>query len=161
MLNDNNNELMHYGVLGMRWGHRSGGGSRVNSNLSFNLSGSNSSSKNKKTRNKTTKKLNSSRKIMSSGSDIANKTTTYVNKRNSAKRNKQMNDVDLSKMSDTKLRETINRKNLERQYKEVTTPANVSVGRERASAIVDGVGTTLAIGSSAVAIALAVREFKS
>lgn len=66
---------------------------------------------------------------------------------------------DLSKMSDKDLQDTVRRMNLERQYADLTSN-QISRGRANVGAILDGVGATLGIASSAIAIALAVREFK-
>lgn len=69
--------------------------------------------------------------------------------------------MDLSKMSDQELRDRINRANLERQYNDLFGPQEalkVSRGRERVSRTLDTAGTVLAIGSSALGIALAIKE---
>lgn len=71
--------------------------------------------------------------------------------------------MDLSNMTDQQLRDRINRANLERQYNELfgqTETPKVSKGRQYASEILDTAGTVLAIGSSALAIALAIKELK-
>lgn len=62
-------------------------------------------------------------------------------------------------MSDSELRERVNRMNLERQYSDLTAN-QVSRGRANVGAILDTAGAVLGIGASAVSIALAVREFK-
>ena len=71
--------------------------------------------------------------------------------------------LDLSKMSDQELRERINRANLEKQYNDLFAPTEapkVSKGREVASNILETAGTVLAIGSSALGIALAIKQLK-
>lgn len=70
--------------------------------------------------------------------------------------------MDLSGMTDQQLRDRINRANLEKQYNEMfgQSTAKVSKGREYVSNILETAGTVLGIGSSALAIALAIKELK-
>ena len=70
--------------------------------------------------------------------------------------------LDLSNMTDQQLRDRINRANLEKQYNEMFSQntANVSKGRQYVSDILDTAGTVLTIGSSALAIALAIKELR-
>ena len=71
--------------------------------------------------------------------------------------------MDLSKMTDQELRDKINRANLERQYNDLFAPQQapkVSKGREYARDILDTAGTVLAVGSSALGIALAIKELR-
>lgn len=70
--------------------------------------------------------------------------------------------MDLSKMTDQQLRDRINRANLEKQYNEMfaQNTTKVSKGRQYVSDILDTAGTVLTIGSSALAIALAIKELK-
>ena len=68
--------------------------------------------------------------------------------------------LDLSKMTDQEMRSQINRALLERQYNDMFAPAKTSKGREYVSKTLDAIGTTLTIGSSALGIALAIKELK-
>ena len=68
--------------------------------------------------------------------------------------------MDLSKMSDKQMRDEINRALLERQYNDMFAPQKTKRGREYAGKILETTGTTLAIGSSALGIALAIKELK-
>lgn len=70
--------------------------------------------------------------------------------------------MDLSNMTDQQLRDRINRANLEKQYNEMFSQntAHVSKGRQYVSDILDTAGTVLTIGSSALAIALAIKELR-
>lgn len=71
--------------------------------------------------------------------------------------------MDLSNMTDQQLRDRINRANLEKQYNDLfgqTEAPKVSKGREVASNILETAGTVLAIGSSALGIALAIKELR-
>ena len=71
--------------------------------------------------------------------------------------------MDLSKMTDKEMRDRINRELLERQYNnlfaEDSAPA-VSKGRKYVSKTLDAAGSVLAVGSSALGIALAIKELK-
>ena len=75
-------------------------------------------------------------------------------------KNKPKSKMDLSSMSDKEMREQINRALLERQYNDMFAPQKVSKGREHVGQILETTGTVLAIGSSALGIALAVKELR-
>jgi hypothetical protein len=66
--------------------------------------------------------------------------------------------MDLSHMTDQEMRSEINRALLEKQYNEMFAPQKVNKGRERLGAILSTTGTVLAVGSSALGIALAIKE---
>ena len=71
--------------------------------------------------------------------------------------------MDLSKMTDQELKQSINRELLERQYNDLfgkTENAEISKGRKYTKAILNAAGTVLAFGSSALNIALAIKELK-
>lgn len=75
-------------------------------------------------------------------------------------RNKPKTRMDLSNMSDQELRNQINRELLERQYNDVFNPVSVSKGREYAGKILDTAGVVLPIASSALSIALSIKELR-
>lgn len=77
-----------------------------------------------------------------------------------AMRNAPKKTMDLSKMSDKEMRDQINRALLERQYNDMFAPQTTSKGREHASKILDTAGTVLAVTSSALGIALAIKELR-
>lgn len=68
--------------------------------------------------------------------------------------------MDLSSMSDKELRDQINRAYLEKQYNDLFAPQTASKGREFANEVLDSAGTVLAITSSALGIALAIKELR-
>ena len=68
--------------------------------------------------------------------------------------------MDLSKMSDQEMRSQINRAVLEKQYNDMFAPQKTSRGREYAARTLETAGTVLAIGSSALGIALAIKELR-
>lgn len=70
------------------------------------------------------------------------------------------NKMDLSNMSDKQMRDEINRALLERQYNDMFAPQKVNKGREYASEALRTAGDVLAVTSSALAIALAIKELR-
>ncbi len=74
----------------------------------------------------------------------------------------QKEKMDLSNMTDQQLRDRINRANLEKQYNDMfgQNTTKVSKGRQYVSDILETAGTVLTIGSSALAIALAIKELR-
>ena len=68
--------------------------------------------------------------------------------------------MDLSKMTDKEMRDEINRALLERQYNDMFAPRKSTRGREYASKILDVAGTVAGIGSTALGIALAIKELR-
>lgn len=75
-------------------------------------------------------------------------------------RSRPNSQMDLSSMSDKEMREQINRALLEKQYNDMFAPKKVSKGREYAGKILEGAGTALTITSSALGIALAIKELR-
>lgn len=63
-------------------------------------------------------------------------------------------------MTDQQMREQINRAILEQQYNNMFNPKRESKGREYVSHILDSAGNVLAITSSALGIALAIKELR-
>lgn len=101
--------------------------------------------------------LSRSRKLADESSTMANKLKGL---NDMSMRNKPKNKLDLSKMSDKEMREQINRALLEKQYNDMFAPANTSRGQERVGQILETAGSVLAVGSSALGIALAIKELK-
>ena len=105
-------------------------------------------------------KLERSKKLVDLSSNIVNQASRM--NREAINNSRKKEPLDLSSMSDQQLRERINRANLERQYndlfgKEVNT---VSKGRHYTQNILEAGGSVLAIGSSALGIALAIKELR-
>lgn len=75
-------------------------------------------------------------------------------------RNKPKNTMDLSKMTDKEMRDAINRAMLERQYNDMFAPPTVSKGRENVGKVLEVAGSALAVTSSALGIALAIKELR-
>lgn len=68
--------------------------------------------------------------------------------------------MDLSKMSDKEMRDAINRAYLEKQYNDMFAPQKTSKGKEHAAKVLETAGSVLAVTSSALGIALAIKELR-
>lgn len=167
------NYLYHHGIKGQRWGVRryrnedgsltSAGKKRYDRDIRENLG------KEKENRIDTShpdpnrwvkEDLTRSKKVLDTSSD-AIKQIQNVERMTAPKSKKQK--LDLANMTDQELRSRINRAMLERQYNDLFAPETqpkVSKGRQVAKSTLETAGTILAIGSSALGIALAIKELK-
>jgi len=133
------NYLCHYGVLGMRWGRRSGP-------TNFPVHSKKPLSQ---------QQLGAAKGVLtntSSGSDAAKRLTNSIEKMTTKK-------TDLSKMTDDDLKKRVSRMNLEQQYRNLSS-VDKSKGAEKVRDILDTVGAVVTIGSSAVAIAMSIKALK-
>lgn len=136
-----NNDLMHYGVRGMKWGVRR---SRVHGPQPARS-------------RMTADDYRSIKKTIDTSNSVVNETSRI---RGEVKRKKQKNKTyDLSNMSDKELREVVNRMNMEQQYSNLMA-SQTSRGKDRVDRILDNVGTALTIGSSALTLAIAIKELR-
>lgn len=160
------NSLRHHGVKGMKWGVRR----YQNKDGSLTSAGKKRAARDMSELSKTKQKAytpNANKWVkddLNRSKRLVDETTTMTNKLKNANdqaiKKQPKNKMDLSTMSDKELRDQINRAILERQYNDMFAPQNVSRGRERTSEILETAGTVLAIGSSALGIALAIKELK-
>lgn len=161
-------ELYHHGTKGMRWGVRR----YQNKDGSLTPAGQKRYARDQR-ENAGKKKgdrvgqddpdrwvredLSRSRKLVDESSGMANKlkgvTESSIRKQPKAK-------MDLSNMTDQQMRNEINRALLERQYNDMFAPKKTSRGKEFALKSLEVAGSVLAIGSSALGIALAIKELK-
>lgn len=68
--------------------------------------------------------------------------------------------MDLSKMSDKEMRDQINRKLLEKQYNDMFAPQKSTKGREYLNDVLDTAGSVLAVGASALGIAVSIYTLR-
>lgn len=184
-------ELMHYGVKGMKWGVR-----RTEAQLARARSGNKTtdsdgihedykrthakmdvksmSNKDLKERNDRFEnerkyknftdqpgKVEKSKKVVDATADLARQ-LEKLNRDGASKSSKTR--LDLSSMSDQQLRERISRENLERQYNDLFAPdphPSISKGRRIISNTLSATGQALVVVGSALTVALAVKDFKS
>ena len=95
-------------------------------------------------------KLESTKKAVDATSELVNR----------AKKMEQDSRKGTSKKTDKELRDQINRELLERQYNDLFAKESVSKGRRYLSDVLYSAGTVLAVGSSALSIALAIQQLQ-
>lgn len=166
-----NNELYHHGVKGQKWGvrrYQNKDGSLTNAGKKrYDRDVRENNAKKKDNRinidgpdpNRWVREdLSRAKKTVDSTSGLVKEFKTIERESRPTPVKKKM---DLSNMTDQQLRDRINRANLEKQYNELFgEPAKVTVskGRKFAQNFLEVGGSVLAIGSSALGIALAIKE---
>lgn len=97
------------------------------------------------------------KRIVDSGRNLSGDLKRAVD---TSTKNRNVPKMDLSKMTDKEMRDQINRAMLEKQYDDMFNPQRESKGREYASRTLETAGNVLAVTSSALGIALAIKELK-
>ena len=135
------NELYHHGIKGMKWGVR-----RTPAQLGHETG--------KIDLQKAKKKVEAANTIVNESQNINRK----VSSRKQKKMQKQQ--VQNAKtMTDQELKERVNRLNMEQLYARLTTE-QMNAGKTNVDAVLNRVGTAVAITHSAFAIALAIQKLK-
>ena len=162
-----NNFLQHHGVLGQRWGVRryqnsdgtltSAGrrrlqGSGISSDENGRVSGDNSG----RARGAVHQTVANDYKNAGAGLQSSSISSRGANR----KQAKAMDEMDLSKMTDKELQAAINRLNLERNYKSLSTE-HIKSGRDYVSSFLSTTGDVLAIGASAASIMMMIHQLKN
>lgn len=167
------NQIWHWGVKGMKWGvrrYQNADGSLTDVGKRRYSNDVSANAKKKKDNRLPEEGLNDpnrwvkedrerTKRVVDSGNQMAGNLKTLNDKsmRIQARRTPKM---DLSNMTDQEMREQINRAMLERQYDDMFNPKKVYSGREAVSDTLEIAGSVLAITSSALGIALAIKELK-
>lgn len=165
------NELIHYGVKGMKWGVRRyqnpDGSLTPAGEKRYDRDKRENAAKKKENRVDVSKPdpkrwaredLQRTKKVVDSTSKLVEDAQSVTNNR---KKEKIKNSFDLSDMSDSELRDQINRLNMERQYKELMSQqAELASGKDYVSSILGYAGKTLGVAGSALSIALAIKELR-
>lgn len=138
-----NGEIYHHGVKGQKWGVRR----YQNKDGSLTPAGRKRLSKDD---------IAKTKKVVDSSADLAQKLKSANDSAPKSKKQK----LDLSNMSDQEMRSKINRALLEKQYNDMFAPEKVNRGRDYVGKTLEVIGTVLTIGSSALGVALAIKELK-
>lgn len=148
MMNDSSDYLVHYGVLGMKWGVRK---RTYSSNSLPKKSSVTTNKKNKKSSNRASGTF----RAVNTSTNDAKKVIDALSRMSS----KKSKGSDYSKLSNEELQKRINRLNLEQQYDRLSN-AKVRTGSDMAKDILDIVGGVAGIAGSVAGIVALMKKAK-
>lgn len=168
-----NNQLWHWGIKGMKWGvrrYQNSDGTLTAAGQKRYASDATANVRKKKDNRLPDDALNDpnrwvkedrerSKRVVDSTNQMTGNLKT-LNEKTMRIQSRRTSKMDLSSMTDQEMREKINRAMLEKQYDDMFNEKKVYSGRETVSDILDIAGSALAITSSALGIALAIKELK-
>ena len=140
--------LIHHGIKGQRWGvrrYQNGDGSLTEAG--------------KKRYSPSDKDLGKAKSVLDKSSQLTGE-LGKINKSVSDIRRERYKGQDLSGMTDQQLRERVNRMNLERQYSDLSSSTK-GRGQNYVGHVLEIAGSALAATSSALAIALTIRQLRT
>ena len=161
------NELSHHGIKGQKWGRRR----YQNKDGSLTPAGKQryGSKENFEERYDEDVKagIRATKKLADGGKDLTKATKEYGGERNKKKQqqaNKVLEEAARDRarsMSDQELRDAVNRLNMEENYtRMIQNRERIELGESAASKFMDRSMTALTLASTALSIALAVKELK-
>lgn len=142
-MKNNNDELYHYGVPGMKWGVR-----RSHAQVRTD------------TIKRQTTKLGYARDLGKSSSSAFDEASNLMGRAARGGKPSKKTRNELSKMSDQELRNRLNRIQMEQQYASLN-PSKVSRGASHAAAALATIGSLAAIGGSIASMAIAIKQLKA
>lgn len=165
-------ELYHHGIKGQRWGvrrYRNEDGTLTQAGKNRELWRQRDGKNDKdykndasinKVYNRVSEDYQNAGNIQSQMSSMTQRGGNIARFVGNKKREKLKSEIDVSSMSDEELRQKINRMNLEKQYKSLSTE-NIRTGSDRVQDVLSVAGDVMAIGASAALIAGAIYKIRA
>lgn len=163
-----NNVLQHHGIKGMKWGVRryqnddgtltEAGQKRYERDQRENAGKKKGNKVGSADPNRWVKEdMERTKKLTDASSHMTSELKRINDK---AIKDKPRTKMNLKSMSDKEMRDAINRALLEKQYNDMFNPPTISRGRDYTMKVLETAGSALAVTSSALGIALAIKELK-